>query len=404
MRILQVFNRYLEKGGEEASVVRIANELSHRHVVFPCYYASKEWTNQKHGPGPVGRVLRMAHNPDAIRRFHDHFEIARPDLLLVHNIFPVGSAALYPAMLRTGVPVIHYIHNFRPFSVNGYCWGHDRLLPEGLRGNFLPEVAAGAWRGSRLATLYYACLLRMLHARGVFRRIDGWLAISQFMRDTFVGAGIRPERIAVLPHSWDPRATETPPTDQPALVFLGRLAEAKGVRTLLNAWQIVEQSTNRGSLTIGGGGPLEEFVRHRCAGLQRAHFAGFVSGEHKDDLLRNSAAMVVPSVWWEPLGLVVYEAYDYCRPVLAASSGGLTETVIPGETGWLHEPGDARQLAAQMIGAINDCAECARRGAAGRRWLLQHTSKDQWSDDFDQFAEQIVNRRRSDDPGKSSFC
>ncbi len=47
--------------------------------------------------------------------------------------------------------------------------------------------------------------------------------------------------------------------------------------------------------------------------------------------------MLAPSVWWEPLGLVTYEAYDYGKPMLAARSGGLSETVVAGLTGFLHE-------------------------------------------------------------------
>jgi glycosyltransferase involved in cell wall biosynthesis len=93
------------------------------------------------------------------------------------------------------------------------------------------------------------------------------------------------------------------------------------------------------------------------------------------------------------LGLIVYEAYDFGRPVLAAASGGLMETVVEGETGFLHEPGNAIALA-------NDVEKMEQKGAVGRvkmgengrNWLLENASPATW---LQRFSEIMTGARNS---------
>lgn len=391
MRILQIFNLYLEKGGEEASVHRIAKDLRSEHSIRQLYFSSTDMAPFGGIRGSLRQASLMLYNPKSIRKFKQAVSEFKPELILVHNLMPVGSAALFFELLKTRIPVIHYIHNFRPFSVNGYCWAGNKLAPEGLHLNFLPEIIGRSWQNSAIKTTFYAAIILFLHLTGVYRRINGWIAISNFMRDSFVTGGIDPCKITVLPHAWD-IAPETPEKALPAtrLLFLGRLTEAKGLIPLLDAWQQLEETTAEGELVIGGDGPLADWVKQRCSKLKRARYVGFVGRTEKAALIRDSLAMVIPSVWWEPLGLVVYEAYDMRRPVIASSSGGLSESVMDGQTGWLCPPSDVNALASAMRHAITHPMECIEMGQRGRGWLESHTGKAVWLDRFNQFANAVV--------------
>jgi len=304
--------------------------------------------------------------------------------------------------LNSGIPVLHYIHNFRPFSVNGYLWGQNRLIPKGLRKNFWSEIMAGSWQGSRVRTAWYAGLILLMHRMGIYRRMTGWVAISQFMKDTFVAAGIPADHIFLLPHSWDLEPVDessehspTGPQAEPVILFLGRLAEAKGLRVLIEAWKKVEAQRPVGRLIICGDGPMAGWLADEQSHLQRLELPGFVTSDQKNELLRQCRALVVPSVWWEPLGLVVYEGYQYSRPVIAARSGGLTETVQPGQTGWLYEATDAEALKDCLIAALDDCAEADRRGQAGRVWLAENTGSAAWLERFNKMAEAAISQHKA---------
>ena len=186
MRILQIFNRYAYIGGEEIAVEQISNELAANHDFRAITFDSHEWAAETGIFNRVRQFLSMAWNPKTIELVRKELLEFQPDVVLLHNIMPIGSAGLYMFLTDCGIPVVQFIHNFRPFSVNGYCWGNGRLLPQGLRQNFFPEIFAGAWQNSRFKTAWYALLIWSLHRFGVYKRIDGWIAISQFMKNTFV--------------------------------------------------------------------------------------------------------------------------------------------------------------------------------------------------------------------------
>ena len=160
MKILNVFNRYLERGGEEEAVEQICDSLVKVVDLTRCDFASAEWQ----GPGAPGiwqQALRMIHNPLSAAKLKACEQIRQSDAWLVHNVFPVASGAVYSEAKKLGVPVIQYLHNFRPYSVNGYLWAGGQLEPAGLSRNFWPEVRHGAWQESRVKT---AWLLLRAHA------------------------------------------------------------------------------------------------------------------------------------------------------------------------------------------------------------------------------------------------
>jgi glycosyltransferase involved in cell wall biosynthesis len=395
VRILQIFNPYVNFGGEEGAVNQISVELEKGHELRNVVFDVHGWAAGSGFLKPVKQFALMAWNPASVRTVREAIVDFKPDVILLHNIMPVGSAALYLYLSRCRIPVVHYIHNFRPFSVNGYCWGSGRILTEGLDLNFMPEIVAGAWQESRLKTAWYGLLIRVLHALGVYKRITGWIAISRFMKDTFVKGGIEEARICVIPHSWEPtqdRADPAPMTyenAEPVFLFLGRISEEKGLRVLLDAWESHEKSGGMGTLKIAGEGPLVDEVKERCGKLARASYLGFCGGAKKDALLRSCTALIVPSVWWEPLGLVLYEAYDHSKPVLAAASGGILDHVADGVTGWIHEPGNSRQLAAHIRAVSQNPVETAARGANGRDRIARR-NPDRWIGEFDAFLESVI--------------
>lgn len=382
-RLLQIFNEYLEKGGEESSVNRIFEMLGGIYPTERCTFSSRDWMGAD-APAVWKQAAWMFYNPGAIRQLRAVQERHHADLWLVHNVFPVGSAAVYREAKRLRVPILYYVHNFRPFSVNGYLWAGDSLAPGGLRRRFGKEIAAGAWQNSRIKTAWFAFVLHAMHRLGWFEAVTAWVAISEFMRQRFIEAGVPAERIFTVPHFWCAMESPPPPRDDGYFLFLGRLITAKGIRVLFDAWTLVEQALGDRAprLIIGGAGPMEAEVRQRCASQPLVKFVGHIGGRAKAELIADCSAMVAPSLWWEPLGLVTYEAYDFGKPMLAAASGGLTETVIDGETGLLHQPGSASELAAQVIELHRDPARRAAMGARGREWLLANANEELWLSRF----------------------
>ena len=393
MKLLQIFNQYLYPGGEADVVERISRLEAPNLLVEGCFFSSREWNEQKL---PASRQAgKMIKNPDALRQLRNMQRDTSSDIWLLHNLFPVGSAAIYREIKRSGIPAITYIHNFRPFSVNGYLWANEHVETAGLRKNFWPEIRAGAWQDSKVKTFWYAMILKGLHAYGAYRRMDGWIAISDFMRNTFIEAGIEASKIRTLRHSWDPLPSPPSHRDNGHYLFLGRLAPMKGISTLLETWALLtgEMRSACPRLIICGDGPLREVVERFASTSKTVEFAGQVSGVNKSRLISGCRAMIAPSVWWEALGLVTYEAYDFGKPMLAARSGGLNETVVDGKTGYLHDPGNAEELSRQILTLETTPGLRQAMGEEGRAWLLANTSKEKWVAKFQQFLHDVISNR-----------
>jgi glycosyltransferase involved in cell wall biosynthesis len=165
----------------------------------------------------------------------------------------------------------------------GTLWKAGRFFPEALRGGYWREVMAGAWQGSRVKSALMALALRRLQRSGWLRSVRRWIAISDFMRNQLVEAGLDPESIVTLRHSWDALAEAPREAEGDHYLFLGRLVEEKGLRCLLEAWERMGERAPR--LVVAGDGPMREFVEAAAARMPMVRAAGHVTGVEKTELL-----------------------------------------------------------------------------------------------------------------------
>ncbi|QJE96977.1 glycosyltransferase [Luteolibacter luteus] len=383
-KVLQVFNQYLEAGGEEVWVNQLPAFAEEALEVRDLRFHSGTWKGSG-APSRFSQAIKVWNNPESRERLRKVVAETSPQVLLFHNLLPVGSLGLYDEATQLGLPVVQYIHNFRPFSPSGTMWVRGRVHDGALHGNPWPEVFGRAWERSFMRTFLVATYQSKLVGSGTLDVVKRWLAVSNFMRDKFISAGIPPERVVTLRHCWRPRAEHNASPMAGHYLFLGRLVPEKGLYTMLEAWRILEKRLGNACprLVIAGTGPDEAKVHALTTRMKKVVCVGFVSGKQKDSLIYGCRALIAPSIWWEPLGLIVYEAFDFMRPVLAAASGGLTETVTEGVTGFLHPPGDAARLA-DDVERMEELGMEGRTamGRAGREWLLQNASQSQWLAEF----------------------
>ena len=389
-RLIQIFTRYLEPGGEEAWVANLEKSFD----LTTCYFNSSDWTGQN-APNPLSQALRMIDNPSSLRQLRQLQEETKAEAWIVQNAFPTGSAAIYREAQKNRIPLIQYVHNFRPFALSYLQTADLETFPHRTR-MYLKEIARGSWQNSRLKTAWFATVLSIAHTLRWFDAVTIWIAISNFMRDQFIRAGVPSEKIFTLRHFWRPVADITQTADQDYYLFIGRLVELKGVLVLLDVWDRVfrEHGNSGPKLVIVGEGELEPIVRSRMQANPSIDFRGSVPMEEKQRLLSGMRALIAPSLCLESLGLVAYEAYDYAKPVLAARAGGLGEIVIHDQTGLIHEPGDRSALFGHITTLERDSGRRRQLGRAGRQWLLANADKDAWLEQFEKIVDLAITSRQ----------
>lgn len=356
MHVLVVHNRYssAQPSGENRVVdeeVGLLRAAGHRVEVFE---RRSDDIAARSLLGKVAVPLLVPWNPAVRAELAARLRAERPDVVHVHNVFPLLSPAVLAACADAGVPAVATLHNYHQICPPGTLRRDGRLCTECVGAAApLPAVRHGCYRNSRLATVPLAVGL-YVNRRRWWSGVARFFCISAAQRDILVRAGMPPELLAVK-HNFvpDPGVRRTGAGEH--LLFLGRLAEAKGVRLLMTAWDMIAADGGVGvPLVLAGAGPLEREVTAWAAGRDDVRYVGLYDPEQCRRAIARSVAVVAPSMALETFGLVVAEAMAAGVPAVAAGHGAFVELVEDGVTGLLHDPGDPESL-----------VSCLRRIAAG---------------------------------------
>lgn len=153
--------------------------------------------------------------------------------------------------------------------------------------------------------------------------------------------------------------------DRPAILFLGRHEERKGLRVLLEALRRLDPAgVGRVTCWVAGTGPDTNRLRAEFGGDPRIEWLGRISEEAKLAALRGASVFCAPSLHGESFGIVLAEAMAAGAPVVASSLDGYRNVATDGVDALLVPPGDADALAAALTRVLTD-DDLARRLVAG---------------------------------------
>ena len=365
LSLILAHNYYSERGGEDVVFEReteLLRSRGHRVAAFTCGSRMPTRWNQLSAAFAAGAGL---YNLKAARQFRELLRRFRPDLVHVHNTFPLLSPSILSVCRRVGVPVVATLHNYRLLCPAATLYRKSQICQDCRRTSWRwQSVARGCYRNSR-ALSAAACLIMNVHDRLRMwqRSVRLFVVPSNFTRNQVLAAGWPSQRVWTKPHFVlrDPG----PGLGQGQFcLFVGRLAPEKGVRTLLRAWK---KSRCPWSLKIVGDGPLAGEVASAANGDPRIEWLGAQTSVQVMDLLGRAEVLIVPSECLETFGLVVIEAFARAVPVIASSVGALTDLVQDGETGIVVPPGDPSALS----GAIETLAHGQNRNAMSRRARME---------------------------------
>ncbi|MFE0250822.1 glycosyltransferase [Streptomyces sp. NPDC059010] len=369
MHVLVVHNRYAsaQPSGENKVVdqeVALLRGAGHRVEVFE---RRSDDIAAMSLPAKAALPLRVPWNPAVRAELTARLRGERPDVVHVHNVFPLLSPAVLAACADAGVPAVATLHNYTQVCPPGTLQRDGRPCTECVGAAApLPAVRHGCYRSSRLATVPLAVSLSV-NRRRWWSGVERFLCISAAQRDVLVGAGMPAERL-VVKHNFVPDPDDRRSDAGEHVLYLGRLAEAKGVRLLMAAWDEVAASGGVGvPLVIAGTGPLEAEVTAWAAGRDDVRYVGLYDTAECQKAIARSVAVVAPSTWLEAFGLVVVEAMAAGVPVVAAGHGAFVELVEDGVTGLLHRPGESASLASGIRRITAEPARNQEMGQAARR-------------------------------------
>ncbi len=263
------------------------------------------------------------------------------------------------------------------------------IIPQGLVAVLLKKILF--WRPLRVVLTAHG---GDLHANmgGLGRRVLRWTmreadalaVVSEDMRQLAMALGMPAERVVVASMGVDIEAFCPPaePAARAGLLFVGRLAEKKGVSYLLEAFARLQGATPGLVLRIVGDGPLRGELEAQAVALglgERVEFLGARAPREIPRFFQEAQLFVMPSVVaasgdQEGLGLVAAEAMSCRCPVVAHDIPAVRDLVLHGHTGLMVPPRDVEALAGAIRQLLADPARAAALAEDGRRHITGHYS------------------------------
>lgn len=178
---------------------------------------------------------------------------------------------------------------------------------------------------------------------------DALIVLSEWWKAFFLRE-FKPRKVAIVPNIVGFRSLQETKkqsaNDKVTLLFLGRIGQRKGIYDLIEVIKR-EQAFFRQhcKLLIGGDGEIDKIRRliHDYRISDIVDYIGFVSGDKKKNILKQSDIYLLPS-YNEGLPISILEAMSFAKPVISTRVGGIPEIVSHGKNGYLIEPGDQDKL------------------------------------------------------------
>jgi glycosyltransferase involved in cell wall biosynthesis len=160
--------------------------------------------------------------------------------------------------------------------------------------------------------------------------------------------------------------------DVKLIISVGRLVGWKGLHIVVQALARLPDDIHY--LAIGEGPELEklQLMAKELGVIDRVHFVGRISHEELPKWFALGDVLVQPSIGEEAFGISVVEAMACGLPVLGSDNGGMKETVVPGETGYLLPRRDVDAWTKALGDILADDELRKKMGAAGRDRVFEH--------------------------------
>ena len=355
MKVVVAHNRYREAipSGENVIVdTEIAQLRAAGVEVLPFLRSSDSIADL---PPAEKALLPLApiYGRAAQRDLHALLAAERPDVLHLHNPYPLLSPWVVRTAHEHGVPVVQTVHNYRQVCSSGLYFrdGHNC---QDCRGKLLgwPAVRHRCYRGSAAQSALMATTLAV--HRPTWRSVERFIALTDPIAAHLRDYGIPPDHLVIKPNGLPDPGEPVPLGD--GFLYAGRLSPEKGLQLLLDAW-CRHPVGALGNLRIAGDGELRPLAERTAAERDDVVYLGVLDQVEMRAARSATAVVIAVPTWNDVLPTVILEAMAAGRPVLGTAVGGIPY-LVGDDAGWLVPP-DPTALAAALPVARAEAATVA---------------------------------------------
>lgn len=342
MKILQVHNSYMGAGGED-KVLQDEKDIILKEGHEVCQFIKTNQTLKKNLWRIAKLIVNTHYNKSIKTEFRDVLEREKPDIVHVHNFFPLISPSIFDVTAAMKVPSIMTLHNYRIIHPNGLILNGDAIDEISITESAYRCIHKKVYRNSFLQTAVVAHMIEFHRKRKTWtEKIDKFIALTEFAKNKFHEGGIPLDKVIVKANSTQYYSYQ-PSIRENFFLFVGRLSSEKGIRIFLDA---AEESNAK--FEIIGDGPEKNLVLNCIDSNDNIKYWGYKDRDFIMERLSKCTALVFPSIWFEGLPITIIEAFSTGTPVLVSNLGNLNEIVTDEKEGLTFDAGDKGSLNEKM--------------------------------------------------------
>ena len=300
-------------------------------------------------------IVKFFYNYEAVRNLKKLIKTEKPDIAHLHNIAHQFSPVIINVLKKHKIPVVQTLHDYKLICPNSKLYSQNRICEKCNGGKYYQCFLNKCMHNSRSKS-FLGMLEAYLHQSILksYQKIDLFLAPSQFMKDACMRFGVSEQKIKTI-YNFIPEnfinfnnSNINEKNQDPYLLYFGRISEEKGIDVLLDALLLTNSKIN---LKIVGEGPDSEKLKTKIKNnnlSERVEILGHKVGEELKNLILNSKAVVIPSLWHENMPFSLIETLVLKRPVIISRVGGMPELIKEGFNGLSFKPGNIPELAQKI--------------------------------------------------------
>ncbi len=259
------------------------------------------------------------YNPLMGRKIGHILDLERPDIVHTNNLGSISVAA-WSETNKRAIPLVHTIRDYYLMCARATMYHKDR----------------------ECVTQCKICRVYAMARKHLSSLVDEVVGISNFILNRHVDAGFFPRaQLNIIHNSYRTEEKRRITCNGSLrLGYFGRILPSKGVELFIDAF--LAWNHPNATLVIAGNGNAEYLAKLQLKCLNKK--VDFIKWAKPADFFSSIDVLVVPSLWHEPLGRTVFEAYAHGVPVIGSRRGGIPEIVEEGRTGVLFEPYEPQAL------------------------------------------------------------
>jgi len=294
------------------------------------------------------------------------------DIKIAHlnNIHHYITPAIIDVLHNRGIKIIWTLHDFKIICPENSFISNGKPCEKCITGNFYHCALNVCKKNSFLASSLASYEAYYYHKKHTYDLVDYFLCPSEFLLNKFAQFGFDKSKMIVANSCYDislvdnfinDHCLDIPINKQKYILYIGRLEDIKGVRSLIEAVKDTGLF-----LKILGTGMAETAFKRLAEGCTNIEFLGFKNKDEVFKLTRDSLFVVCPSICYENLPFSIIESFLFSKPVVGSQIGGIPELIIDGKTGLLFEAGNAAHMCEKMNHLWNNEDIVVQFGKAAR--------------------------------------